>query len=136
MYIISRTGLSRLMPESEIAINLPLMKSKDLTEVDKQRYLAVFYKSAFSKDMIREVTFLKNNAEIVAENEVPFDTPMYFFISTHQDANVPGWKETLSGYLSNIPAGKYMQLETGHYVHYEKAEIIAEEAKAFLEDIN
>ncbi len=52
MYFISRISLSRLMPESGIGDNLPLMKSEELSEKDKNQYLAVFYKSAFTKDML------------------------------------------------------------------------------------
>jgi pimeloyl-ACP methyl ester carboxylesterase len=135
MYYISRIGLSRFMPESEIGENLPLMKSNELSEEDKNQYLAVFYKSAFTKDMLREIGYLKDNAEKIANNGVPTNTPMYFFISNEQESSVIGWKEALSDYLSKITIGKYMQLATGHYVHYDKADIIAEEAKTFLEDI-
>jgi pimeloyl-ACP methyl ester carboxylesterase len=135
MYFISRIGLSRFMPESEVGENLPLMKSNELSEEDKNQYLAVFYKSAFTKDMLREINYLKDNAETVAKNGVPINTPMYFFISDDQEASAIGWKEALSDYLSKITIGKYMQLATGHYVHYDKADIIAEEAKAFLEEI-
>jgi hypothetical protein len=34
-----------------------------------------------------------------------------------------------------IAIGKYMQLDTGHYVHHDKADLIAAEAKAFLVEI-
>ena len=135
MFIISRLGISRFMPESDVEVNLPLMKSDDLTEEDKQQYLAVFYKSAFSKDMLREVDYLKTNVEAVTENGIPTNTPMYFFISEGQEANVKGWKEALSDYVSRTINGKYMNLNTGHYIHYDKSEIIAEEVKAFLEII-
>ena len=135
MSFISRIGLTRFMPESEIGKNLPLMKSHDLSEGDKNQYLAVFYKSAFTRDMLNEVNFLKDNAETVAENEVPINTPMYFFISEDQEVSAVGWKEALTNYLSKITIGEYLHLDTGHYVHYDKAEIIAGEAKAFLEEI-
>ncbi len=135
LYLVARTGLSRLIPESDIGDYLPLMKSDELLEEDKNQYLAVFYKSTFTKDMLREVINLKSNAEIVAEKEVPFDTPMYFFISDVQEANAIGWKDTLSDYLSEITVGKYIQLNTGHYVHHEKADIIAGEAIRFLEEL-
>lgn len=46
------------MPETDVAGNLPLMASDDLNEVDKVNYLTVFYKSAFTKDMLREVDYL------------------------------------------------------------------------------
>jgi pimeloyl-ACP methyl ester carboxylesterase len=135
MYIISRIGLSRLIPESEVGKTLPLMKTNDLSEEDKKQLLAVFYKSSVTKDMLKEIDYLNENAETVSINEVPINTPMYFFISDAQDAIASGWTEALTDYLSKITIGKYMQLNTGHYVHYDKADLIAEETKAFLEDI-
>ncbi len=135
MYFISRIGLSRFMPESEVKKRLPLMRVDGLTEKDKQQYLAVFYKSTFTKDMAREVSYLKENAEMVAKSEIPVNTPMFFFISKEQDATVIGWKEELIGYLSKIDVGKYRQLAASHYIHYEQSDIIAAEANAFLEGI-
>jgi hypothetical protein len=84
--------------------------------------------------MLREIHYMKENADTVAKKEVPINTPMYFVISDDQEASAISWKEVLSDYLSKITIGKYLQLATGHYVHYDK-DIIAEEAKAFLEDI-
>jgi D-alanyl-lipoteichoic acid acyltransferase DltB (MBOAT superfamily) len=135
MYFISRIGLSRFIPESEVVEFLPLLKSNDLSEEDKNQYLAVFYKSTFTKDMLREVKYLKNNAETVKENDIPADTPMFFFISDVQEVNAIGWKEIIADYLSEVAIGRSMQLDTGHYVHHDKADIIAEEAKAFLAEI-
>jgi len=135
MHIISRTGLSRYMDDSQVEQIFPLMKSEDLTEEEKQEYLATFYKSAFSIDMLREVEYLNDNAETIAENEAPIHTPMYFFISDGQEAIANGWQEALSDYLSKLAIGKYMELATGHYVHYNESKLIAEETKAFLEDV-
>jgi len=135
MFIISRIGLSRFMPESDLVKNLPLMKSNDLSQKEKEQYLAVFYKSAFTKDMLREIVDLKDNAKTVAIKEIPVNIPMYFFISDGQEASVAGWKTASSNYLSKITTGKYMQLATGHYIHYEKADIVALEAKAFLNEV-
>ncbi len=132
MYLISRTGVSRFMPESDLEANFPLLKSEDLTDEEKQRYTAAFYRSAFSKDMLREVAFLENNFRAVAERDLPTETPMYLFISTGQDADVDGWKAGLLDYLSPISAAEYNELSTGHYLHYEKSELIAEKALAFL----
>ena len=52
-----------------------------------------------------------------------------------QEASAIGWKDALSDYISKITIGKHMQLATGHYVHYDKSDIIADKAKAFLKDI-
>lgn len=135
MYFISRLGLSRFMPESDIEENFPIMKSSDLTEEEKLQYMAVFYKSSFTRDMLREIKVLTENAKTVKGKETPLDIPMYFFISSDQEAAALGWDEALTGYLSNVIIGKYQKLETGHYVHYEKAEVIALEAKEFLKQI-
>lgn len=135
MYLISRAGLSRFIPDSEIGSFLPLMKSHDLSEEDRSQYLAVFYKSTFTKDMLREIEYLKQNAETVRENDLPAETPMYFFISDDQEVSNVGWKGILSDYLSEVKIGKSMQLDTGHYIHHDKADVIAEEAKAFLKEI-
>ena len=60
---------------------------------------------------------------------------MYFFISGDQESIASGWGEALTGYLSNVSIGKYQKLETSHYVHHEKADIIALESKEFLKQI-
>lgn len=136
MHFISRIGLSRLMPESDIGENLPLMTSNTLSEEDKNQYLAVFYKSAFTKEMLREVDYLSVNAEMATSNQVPANTPMLFFISEGQENKVPGWKETLTNYLDKIAVSEAVHLDTGHYIHYDKPELIAETAKDFLAKIN
>lgn len=123
------------MPETDIVKNFPLMASDDLTEEDKQNYMAVVYKSAFSKDMLREVDYLSDNVVLVANNNVPTDIPMYFFISLIRDGSLPGWKNALSGYLSQLSTGKKLELDADHYPHYGAAEIIATEAKLFLEQV-
>lgn len=135
MYLISRMGLSRFMPESDVEENFPLMKSSDLTEEDKLQYMAVFFKSSVTRDMLREIKFLEENAQTVNNEETPFDIPMYFFISGDQESIAPGWGEALTGYLSHISTGKYQKLEASHYVHHEKADIIAIEVKEFLKQI-
>ncbi len=135
IYFISRIGLSRFMPESEVEVNLPLMESNELSESDQKQYMAVFYRSAFTKNMLNEINYLHVNAEAVANNETPANTPMFFFISDDQEVSAAGWKKALTGYLSNLTTGEHMHLDTGHYLHYHKSEIIAEEAKAFIERI-
>lgn len=135
MYFISRIGVSRLMPESELGNNLPLMKSEELSEKDKDQYLSLFYKSTLTKDMLREVSYLSENSKTVSNNEIPTNIPMHFFISKEQDATVSGWEEALIEYLSQVSISKHMQLDTGHYIHYEKADIIVEESKTFIEGL-
>ena len=135
MVLVSRIGLSRYIPDSDVEHYLPIMKSEELTEKDRQEYLAAFYRSAYSKDMLREVDYLQANAEKVAEKEVPASIPMYLFISEGQEETAKGWQAASLDFFSKIQHGKHRLLPAGHYVHYDQPEVIAEEAKAFLEEI-
>ena len=135
MALISRTGISRTMPDADVEKNFPLLKSDALTEEEKQSYLAVFYRSGYSNAVLREVHALHGNARRAAANEFPQQIPMYFFISTEKEADVPGWKDTLVDDLVKIQHGKYLVLDADHYLHYEQSAVIAEEARAFLEEL-
>lgn len=136
MYLVSRTGLSRFMPDTDLEMNFPLLNSEDLSDEEKQIYLAAFYQSAFSRDMLREVDYLVENFAAVADCPVPAETPMLFFlISDGQEAHVDGWKQALTEYLSEITSGSYRQVAAGHYLHYEKPDVIAAEALAFLDEL-
>ena len=136
MVFVSKIGISRYMPDAEREHYLPILKSEELTEEDRQAYLAAFYRSAFSKDMLREVDFLRANAAKVAETEVPSSIPLYFFISEGQEETVTGWQDASLDFLSRVQLGKHRLLAAGHYVHYDQPEVIAEEAKAFLEELH
>jgi pimeloyl-ACP methyl ester carboxylesterase len=136
LHFISKIGLTRFMPEAELIKNLPLMDSDDLSEGEKLVYKAMFFRSTLTKDMLREVEFLKENSRIVGKGQIPQNTPMYFFISQQQGQTVKGWKDVLLLYLSRIDKKDFTILDTGHYIHHEEAELIARELKTFLSEID
>lgn len=136
LYFISRVGLSRFMPDQEISKILPLLNSNDLSEEDKLKYKAMFFKSTLTRDMLKEVEYLKDNARTVEQGKVPIDTPMYFFVSEQQDLVAEGWKDATLEYITRMETKEHMLLDTGHYVHHEKADVIAKEIKTFLSEID
>lgn len=137
MYLVSRIGLSRFMPISKIEETFSLMKSKDLSYEDKEQFLAMFYKSTYTRNMLSEVDYLSDNNKKVKDNEVPIHTPMYFLISDGKEiTGACNWRELLSNYVLQVDVGKYKYLDGGHYVHNEKPDIIANEIKAFIKKIN
>ena len=131
-YLMSRIGLTRFMGRAGLEENLPLLKSEDLTEEDKEKLEAIFYKSALTRPMLNEINRIQENARKVEANGIPFDTPMYFFIAEDNVDIIPTWKEELSQYVSKTELGKFKLLECGHYVHHEKSDFIADEMKSFL----
>ncbi len=134
-YLISRLGLSRFMPEEDFAALFPLMRSEDLTEKDRRQYRAVFYRSAVTRPMLGEITHLDSNARTAARFEPPVGIPMYFFITDGQEEEVPGWGEALTDYLSAIGEARHLRLDAGHYVHHDRADLIAEETKTLLRSV-
>ena len=134
MYYVSRMGISRFMPDSDLEINFPVLATGDLSQQDRDQFVAMFYRSAYTKDMLREIEYLPANASTVASNEIPVNMPMYFFISDGEDVAYNNWQEVMINYVSQLAVGKHKILNTGHYVHHEQSEVIAEEIKAFLKD--
>lgn len=139
LYITSfmaRIGLTRFMGRAELEKNLPLLKSEELSNEDKKKLIAIFYKSTLTKNMLDEVDYVQENARKVKRNGIPINIPMYFFIAEDSSVSIiPNWKKRLSEYVSEIKYGKFELLDYGHYIHHEKSGFIAHEAKKFLEEI-
>ncbi len=137
MYLISRIGLSRFMGRDQLEKNLTLLKSEQLSEEDKEQLVAMFYKSSLTKTMLNEADYIEENAKKVKTNGIPTNIPMYFFIAEESsDIIIPNWKEVLSEYVSDIEYGEVKLLDSGHYVHHGKSDVIAYEIKNFLKQIN
>ncbi|MGM0640350.1 MAG: alpha/beta fold hydrolase [Thermotogota bacterium] len=131
-YVISRIGMSRFMPGSDLKKYFPILKSSILNDEEKNKYIKIFYKNSFSKDMLRETKYMKKNSKKIRELNPPVNTPMLFFISKKQDSSIKNWGKVIIDYLSKIPKSKYYYLDTDHYVHYHKSDIIVEKSKSFL----
>ena len=134
MYIVSRLGVSRLMPEAEAGNSLPLLNTDELSEEDRKAYMAVFYKSAYTRDMLREASVLKDNAAIASQKPVPSQVPMHFFISSEQKIEGADWQQLLIDYLELVEKSSYTLLDTQHYVHYEQSKEIAATIDAFIRE--
>jgi len=135
MYLISRLGLSRLMPDADAEKMFPLLQSDQLSTEDKKQYMSMVYKSAYTRNMLYELDCLHKNAQKVQAEGIPPDTPMYFFISEGSDVDAPGWREILIDYVLHSKTGKYKLLNCGHYLHHYQAELIAKEASAFIKSL-
>ncbi len=137
MYFISRIGVSRFMGREGLESNIPLLKSDELSEEDKNELIAMFYKSTFTKNMLNEANFVMENARKVKNSGVPTNTPMYYFIAEDSnDSIVANWDKILSDYLTNVNNSKYKLLDSGHYIHHENSNLIAREIDNFLKEVD
>ena len=86
--------------------------------------------------MQNEIKEIQSNAEIVKQNKTS-NVPMLFFISNGEGTgwDKDKWINSQIEYIESISMGKYIKLDSGHYVHDIKYEKIAEESIKFIEDL-
>jgi pimeloyl-ACP methyl ester carboxylesterase len=132
VYAISRLGISRLMPKSELQTILPLLNTTYLTEEEKDIYQYMFYRSSLTKDMLNELKASNQNAQLIKSLDFPISIPVYFFISEEQDLLIPGWKQTLIDFIEPFDVKNHMVLDTSHYVHHTTSQVIYDEILIFL----
>lgn len=126
-------GITRIIPtlaESDA------IKHGTLTDDEKNRYRAIFYSRTATVTMINEAKSVKDNARIVAQNGVP-QVPMLLFISDGTGGtgfDKETWRRIPEKYISEVKAGKYIELDCPHYVHDYEYGRISEEIKRFLRE--
>lgn len=153
-------GLDMAVPEyyDNMDINIPLMriaslaasigatrfipgvsdsdavKHGTLSEKEKEIYRAVFYNRTATVTMVKEMEWVKRNAETVDRGGVP-QVPMLLFISdgsggTGFDKEI--WRGIPIEYMAQVPNGKYIELDCPHYVHDYEYRSISENIMDFL----
>jgi pimeloyl-ACP methyl ester carboxylesterase len=125
----ARTGLLRLAPF--ICHGSP--SANYLTEEEMAVYCSIMYRRTLTADMLTEIETTQENARLVAAHGYP-NIPFYFFISNGDGLPMDNWGELLSAY-AKAAGGEHMELDVGHYVHSEAADLIATETRAFIERI-
>ena len=130
----SNIGITRFFPS--IVEDSAAIKFGNLTEEEKNIYRAVFYRRTLTKSMQNEIKEIQSNAEIVKQNKTS-NVPMLFFISNGEGTgwDKDKWINSQIEYIESISMGKYIKLDSGHYVHDIKYEKIAEESIKFIEDL-
>jgi len=125
----SRTGLLRLAPF--ICREAPA--AKHLTEAETAAYCSLMVRRTMTADVLAEIKVTQANAERVAAEGIP-DVPLYVFISNGDGVPVENWSEILANYVESA-GGQYSLLDVGHFVHNEATDLIADESRAFLQQI-
>lgn len=131
---IAKTGihkpLSKLICKREAAVC-----SGYLTEADIEVYIERFRERTLTTNMINEAKCIKLNANIVRNGVIPYDTPIFIFISNKNEKVIAGYSTLLSDYVSAFKNGKYMILDCGHYVHAYEPKKIANEINDYISGI-
>ncbi|MER2089433.1 MAG: alpha/beta hydrolase [Sporosarcina sp.] len=128
--VFARTGLIRLVPS--IVNSSAVIESGYLPAEDIATYRSLFYRRTFTSNMLGEMKQVRSNAEKVAQEGIPIEVPMYFFISDGNEIGIPNWREILSAYIGSLDRGQFLYLDVGHYVHAWEPGLIAQEIDSFL----
>lgn len=128
----SRSGLIRLAPS--ICMESPAVSQGHLTSEETAAYCSLLYRRTLTPNMLAEVDATEANAEQVAAQGIPA-VPLYFFISNGEELPLDDWGDILAAYAEEAENGRYLVLDVGHYVHNLAADVIAEESRAFINDV-
>ncbi|MBY7142136.1 alpha/beta hydrolase [Virgibacillus sp. NKC19-3] len=126
----ARIGLLRIFPG--VANESAVIQSGQLSSKDEATYRSIFYRRTLTSNMQEEVNQIQTNASNVGDEDLPAETPMYFFISDGTDVGIENWREMLSNYTKQLENGGYSYIDAGHYIHVWESELIAEEIDDFL----
>lgn len=124
-----RTGLLRLAP----FICRGAAAANHLTEAETAAYCSIMYRRTLTADVLAEIEVTQANAQLVAAEGIP-DVPFYVFISNGDGLPMDNWGEILAAYVE-AAGGEYRMLDVGHYVHNEATDLIADESRTFLQQI-
>ena len=126
----SKIGITRLIPS---IADGDAVKYGTLSDSEKEIYRALFYSRTATKTMINEVKYIKENAKVVSNGEMP-NIPILMFSSNGNGTgwDKEDWRNIQAKYISNCSNGEIVELDCNHYIHNYEEESIANEIKKFL----
>ncbi len=129
----TRIGLLRLITK---VAEKSIKASGQFSEKEISIYRHMFIHNSFTKNMVEEVKYCRNNAQKVKDLGYPNATPYLSFISDGKEIGVSNWRELLIEFVSHMQYGKYVALDCGHYIHYYQPQIMALEIEKFISDLH
>ena len=127
-----RAGIARLIPG---LADGDAVRYGTLSDAEKDRYRALFYRRTASPDMLAEAAAVKDNAKTVAAGGTP-QVPVLLFISDGSGGTgftEDVWRGFQRDYLSGVENGRSVELDCPHYVHDHAYQTISAEIRNFLE---
>ncbi|WP_353893631.1 alpha/beta hydrolase [Proteinivorax hydrogeniformans] len=125
------SGLVRNQPEV-FDNNFHAMAKGHLTDEQAKVARTIFYRRVQTKNMWEESDMLPHNSKKVSELGKP-DIPFHIFISGENEEEY--WKDSLIAY-ANATGGEFFILDAGHYIHLDKAELIAEKSREIITNLD
>lgn len=108
-----------------------------LTDDEQETYQLLKHHRTSTKNMVKEVQAVKENAEKVKSAGIP-DLPVLLFVSNGKETGFEPeeWLEIQETFYGKLINGEYIRLDAPHYIHHREYEQIAEESRKFLEQLD
>ncbi len=134
-WFIGRLGLSRFMDETDMKEAVPLLDMQLYDEGAKERIEVLFHQNFFNRNIVREITTLKENAKMLSNQTLPSSVPVLLFLSEENLADAFEVENVYKEYFSTIHYFEKNILPTHHYVHHEEASAIITSYETFIENL-
>lgn len=111
----------------------PAVKGEFLDEKQQEEMYSIVSKQLFSKNMIDEIGYVKDNAYKVGKGETPL-VPVLCFLSHDKKIlkQIPAWGKIHREYFAENKQVEFIELSCGHYVHSKSPQIVARSIMLFL----
>jgi pimeloyl-ACP methyl ester carboxylesterase len=129
----SKAGIPRLIPGISEG---DAVRYGTLSEEEKDLYSMVFYRRTLTTAMLNEIKEIKNNAKTVSKGKT-VDIPVLIFSSNGEGTGFDeqSWNNLHAVFINSIPNGRMIKVDSPHYLHNHEYELIAEEIKAFISEL-
>lgn len=126
--LVSDTGLLRVV--SAVAPSLVEPGGDAYTAREREQIRLMTNWNWANPAVLDEATHGAHNFASVRGMRFPDDLPVLSFIK--KEGSQPHWKELHEAQLANLSHGELVELDGGHYLHWNQSEALAEHIRDFL----
>ena len=135
-YYLVQNGLINLGIGRFFSDDTFLPEGDFLSDDEEKIYIALVNRIGNNIDVAKEASAAKESAELVASGDKP-DIPMLLFLSEKKlDGSNDLWRSIAYEYAEGLNYVSFVELDCGHYIFHYEPERIAEEIKAFLQELD
>lgn len=100
----------------------------------KEQMLLLSLRNSNNPTTLNEMEHLSTNFKAAEHVTFPHTLPVILFIQGN-NTDVEGWTSLHEGQIKDSVQGKLIQYDGGHYLHHTKSKEIAEDMRAFLDEV-
>lgn len=125
-------GITRLQsinhPENAIYVD----PSYSYSEKELEVYRILSMDDIYNSDVMDEMKHMEDNLETVREMKFPENIPVLQFVSSSNCELMDSWEPLHREVITEENKSEVLQLDGGHYLHFERLQEIVEKVNAWI----